>query len=527
MSDDPGLAGDAIASQEETIAFLSRPATYGTDRVDLAETHTSIVFLTGDRAYKLKKAVRYTYLDYSTTEARRRFCEAELAVNRALAPDLYLSVEPVARRTDGSLRLGGAGTAVDWVVAMHRFDAADQFDRMAERHALPLDLMRLLADRIAEVHRAAAPTPQFGGEAGLRQATLYTIQNLRLAVGHGLERDAVESWIARVSRAIDRAAPLLERRRIGGHVRSCHGDLHLSNICLFRGSPTLFDAIEFDPALSCTDILYDLAFLLMDLRFRGLDAHGNAVFNRYLDRLDEMDGIEALPLFMSARAGIRAQIAIAAVLHRHAAGDTAAAEDKARRYLGLADALLAPSAPCLVAIGGVSGTGKSTLAYRLAPALAAAPGARVIRSDMLRKRAAGIRPETRLPAEAYTKEAHAENHRRLLNEARIALEAGRGAIVDAVLALASERDELEALARGLGVPFQGLWLDAPVEVLERRIASRRDDASDAGIAVMRQQTIFAERPSGWAMIDAAASPDAMAATAAKILGLPPGIPSAT
>jgi len=505
------------ASQEETIAFLSRPATHGVARVETIETHTAIVFLAGERACKLKKAVHYTYLDYSTPEARRRFCEAELAVNRPLAPALYLAVESVTRARDGGLRIGGEGEAVDWLVVMRRFDQADQFDRMAERHALPIELMRPLADRIAAFHRRAASTPHYGGVEGMRKATGFTIENLRLAVGHGLAREGVERWIGRAVAAIDRLAPLLERRREAGHVRACHGDLHLQNICLFEGQPTLFDAIEFDPALSCTDVLYDLAFLLMDLRHRGLEAHGGTVFNRYLDRCDEADGLEALPLFMSARAGIRAQIAIANALHRHEAGDNAALEAQARGYLALALELLEPSAPRLLAIGGVSGTGKSTLAYAMAPGLASAPGARVVRSDILRKRAAGVSPESRLPESHYTVEAHAENHRRLLAEVRAVLAAGRAVIVDAVLALPSERGELEALARQAGVPFQGLWLDAPVEMLERRILQRRGDASDAGIEVMRAQLQRGGIPAGWQIVDASGAPAAVAAAAVKLL----------
>jgi aminoglycoside phosphotransferase family enzyme/predicted kinase len=505
------MTNDPSDPQEEVIAFLSRGTTFGVSKVDVIETHASIVFLAGDLAYKLKKNLRYSYLDYSSVALRRAACEAEFAINGRLAPHLYRGVQPVTREND-RLALGGAGEPIDWLLIMRRFDQEMQFDRMAARGALPIELMRPLADRIAEVHAAAPRRPDHGGRDGLHKAIDITIENLKIAAAHGLPREDADRWSAMAVAALETLAPLLERRRVDGHVRACHGDLHLQNICLFEGVPTLFDAIEFDEAISCTDVLYDVAFLLMDLRYRGLDIHGNRIFNRYLDRVDEAAGLPALPLFLSTRAAIRAQIAVASALHRHdGAGDLKPFIDQARSYLDLALSFLAPAAPRLIAVGGVSGTGKTTVANAIAPSIQPVPGARVLRSDVLRKRAAGISPETRLSASAYSLEAHEENYRRLLDETRLCLSSGYSVIVDAVFAKAGERAALRDLAESVKVPFVGLWLDAPQAALERRIAGRHDDASDATVEVLHKQLGWVEKPTDWRRVDADGLSDAVVA----------------
>jgi aminoglycoside phosphotransferase family enzyme/predicted kinase len=512
--------------QDEVYAFLSRPETFGADRVERIETHASIVFLAGAEAYKLKKAVRYSYLDYSTQQKRRAACEAELAINRRFAPRLYLRVEPVLRAADGALRRGfgkdgehGEGEAVDWLLVMRRFDQDDRLDHMAERGALNPAIMIALADRIAALHAAAEPRRDFGGASGFRPAIEGALENLRVAVPQGLPEKEVEAWGEAAFAALERQAGLLDRRRAAGKVRACHGDLHLQNICLVEGVPTLFDAIEFDPAIYTIDVLYDLAFLLMDLHRRGLDRYGNLVFNRYLDRCDETDGLAALPLFIAVRAAIRAQVTAAAAAHRHDGGDPAEAMEQAARYLDLARASLAPEPPRLLCVGGVSGTGKSTLAFRLAPSLGAAPGARLLRSDVLRKRLAGVAEAERLPAKFYTAAAHEAVYARLEQEARRCLAGGRAVVIDAVCGAKAERARFVALAREMGVPFDGLWLTAPPEQLAARIRARKSDASDATVEVLHRQLATVEPPEEWRRIDAGRAPEAMEKAALAALGV--------
>ncbi|HEX7966653.1 MAG TPA: AAA family ATPase [Stellaceae bacterium] len=495
--------------QRDVVAFLSDGASYGTPgaAVERVVTHCSIIFLAGERAFKLKRAVRFSYLDYSTLALRERFCRAEFALNRRTAPEIYLGVRSINRDSRGPLALDGEGPVVDWVVEMRRFAEESLFSRMAEAGRLTPALLRSLADIIADFHASAEVIGSRGGHAGLAAAVATNDDNLRLAAPP-LDRGLIDRLRDASAARLDGIGPLLDARREHGRVRRCHGDLHLRNICLFGGRPTLFDCIEFNDAFSCIDVLYDFAFLLMDLMHRGLDDLANLVFNRYLDRTGDSEGLPALPLFISARAAVRAHVL--GILARPD-NDTEAAEP--RSYLELALASLAEESPRLIAIGGLSGSGKSTLAQALAAGFRPAPGARVIRSDVVRKRLMQVPPETRLPRESYTPAASREVYETLNREAATTLAAGYTAIVDAAFLRADERQAIAAVARDAGVPFAGLWLEAPAELLARRIEARRNDASDADRAVLELQLGMDPGPLDWQRIDAASETTSMLAAA--------------
>ncbi len=506
--------------QDEVIAFLSRPEAYdaGGGVVERIDTHGAVVFLVGERAYKLKRAVSYSYLDYGSVEKRRRFCEAELALNRRTAPELYLAVEKLSRDGDGALRLGGDGPAVDWLVVMRRFDQDALLDRVAARGELDRGLVLALADRIVAFHREAEPTPGFGGHAGMAEVLRSDVKNLRLGVPAAFDAASVEALAEEATATLDRLGPLLDRRRDEGRVRRCHGDLHLRNICLVDGVPTLFDCIEFNDSIACIDVLYDLAFLLMDLDHRGLAGPANTLMNRYFDRSDEREGdLAALPLFLALRAEIRAHVGVAAAAAQAEPDKAAAQIESARGYFAAAQAYLRPAVPRLIAVGGLSGTGKSTLAYGLAPTLDGAPGARVLRTDMLRKRLAGVPPETRLPGAAYTRASARQVYEALYGAAAEALDAGRPVVVDAVFADPAERAAIARVAKTAGVPFTGLWLEAPAESLGRRIAARRGDASDATVDVLRRQLGYDLGSIGWTRIDAGGDAAASLSRAQAVL----------
>jgi len=492
------------ADQRAVIDFLSRPEAYGpgAEPVERIDTHGAVVFLAGDRAYKLKRAVKYSYLDYSTPEKRRDSCVAELALNRRTAPELYLAVEPVIRDEAGDLRVGGPGEAADWLVVMRRFDQDTLFDRLAERGRLDRRLILALADRIVAFHAIAEPTPGFGGRDGMRAVLQSDIENLRLGVPAAFDRPAVDAAAAECTAALERLGPLIDRRRDDGKVRRCHGDLHLRNICLIDGVPTLFDCIEFNDRIACIDVLYDLAFLLMDLDHRDLPALSNAVLNRYFDLAAEAESdLALLPLFLALRAEIRAHVGVAAAAAQPDPAKAAQQIEAARGYLVAALAYLRPTRPRLVAIGGLSGTGKSTLAYGLAPTLDRPLGARVLRTDVLRKRLAGVTPETRLPDSAYSRDMTVRVYAALYDAAAAALATGRPVIVDAVFADPAERSAVAEVAARASMPFTGLWLEAPAEVLEARIAARSGDASDATIAVLRRQLGYDLGRIDWTPID--------------------------
>ena len=510
--------------QREVIAFLSRPDSYGQagGRVERIDTHGAVVFLIGDRAYKLKRAVRFSYLDYSTVERRRVFCQAELALNRRTAPELYLAVVPVTRAADGRRAIGGAGDPVEWLVVMRRFDQASLLDRMAESDRLDRRLVLALADRVVAFHRAAEPAPEFGGRAGTRAVLDSDIANLRLGVPTAFNQPAVDAFAAEIAAALDRVGDLLDRRRDGGRVRRCHGDLHLRNICLIDGVPTLFDGIEFDDRIACIDVLYDLAFLLMDLDHRRLGELANAALNRYVDLAGEPEAaLATLPLFLAQRAAIRAHVGVAAAAAQPDVAAQAAQFAAARAYLVAALGYLRPVRPRLVAIGGLSGTGKSTLAYAIAPGLGGPAGGRVIRSDVLRKRLAGVAPETRLPGSAYGRQASRAVYAALCDGAAAALAAGQPVIADAVFAAPEERAAIAAVAAKAGVPFHGLWLEAPAGLLEARIAARAGDASDATVEVLRRQLGYELGAIDWTRIDMGGDRDSCLSRARAALNRPP------
>ena len=494
--------------QAETLAFLRDAAAPGSP-VETRETHISIVVLAGARVFKLKRAVRLGYVDFSTPEKRLAACKRELLLNRRTAPALYRAVRRITRADDGRLAFDGPGRLVDAVVEMARFDEDTLFDRLAMRGRLTPRLMTELAGAVARFHGEAAVD---GGERGAAiMAGVLGINERALATTKLFEPGAVEAFNRSFRAAQARHAALLDRRQAKGCVRLCHGDLHLRNICLVDGVPTLFDCLEFDAAMATIDVLYDLAFLLMDLWHRDLAPLANLALNRYLDARNETDGLALLPYFMAVRAAVRAHVD--ATTAEAGAGDVAALRDEARAYFDLALDLLRPRPPRLVAIGGFSGSGKSTVAAGIAAELGPPPGARVLSSDRIRKRLFNVAAETRLPESAYRPETSQEVYGRLFDEARAALGLGYGVVAEAVFDRAEDRTAIAEIAAVLGVPFTGIWLDAPVERLVERIGGRQGDPSDATERIVRAQLARAPGPIAWRRIDAAGD---IAATLAAV-----------
>jgi uncharacterized protein len=324
----------ASDDQSAVIDFLSRPASYGThaDAVKRIDTHCSIVFLVQDRAYKLKRAIRYAALDYTTLALRRAACEAELVLNRRTAPDLYLGVQAIKRDATGALTFDGPGPTLDHVVVMRRFAQSDLFDQMAETGRLTPALMRALGEAVARLHLAAEVTPAFGGSGAIRRVIADNDRELA-KVASELDGAAVGTLSGQARAALDRLAPLLDRRRTEGKVRRGHGDLRLANICLCAGRPTLFDGIEFSDEIGCIDVLYDLAFLLMDLRLRGRDDLSRVVLDAYLTLMPEGDGLPALPLFLALRAATRSYALAGGARRQSDPGNAARLLAAARRHI--------------------------------------------------------------------------------------------------------------------------------------------------------------------------------------------------
>jgi aminoglycoside phosphotransferase family enzyme len=293
-----------MSGQHEVIGFLSRADSYGCPggTVERIETHRSLIFLCSERVYKLKREIAYASLDFLTLENRERACRAELRLNRRTAPDLYLEVRPITRGAGGLLQFDSAGQVVDWVVVMRRFPQQALFDRMAEKGLLTRDLIRRLGSEIARFHASAEITPQFGGAEGIREA-IETNHGELCQHSRQLDATAIHGLYREQLHALGNMADLLDQRRRDGHVRRCHGDMRLANICLFEGRPTLFDGIEFSDRIACIDVLYDLAFVLVDLRHHDLAALADLLLECYLAQTQEEP--LPLPLFLSVRAATR------------------------------------------------------------------------------------------------------------------------------------------------------------------------------------------------------------------------------
>jgi uncharacterized protein len=490
----------------ELLDFMGRHETYDPPpaTVERIDTHASIVFLAGPFAYKVKRAVKYPFLDFSTLEKRREACRNELRVNTRTAPQLYLEVVPVTIGKDGRFQLDGKGKGVEWVLRMRRFGQDKLYDRMAGEGRLPLASMAPLAEVIAAFHDSADRllNPD-QGVVPLR--TILRDNEEAFASSRKVIPPEAALELTRLSRErLAALTPLLRARAQGGYVRHCHGDLHLRNIVEIDGAPVLFDAIEFDDSLATIDVLYDLAFLLMDLGKRGLTAHANAVLNAYLDQegsTANLIGLAALPLFLAMRAAIRAKVEL---LRAKTGAPERAAEtrEEVRSYFELARSLLAPVPPRLIAIGGFSGSGKSAISRAIAPYIGAFPGAVHVRSDVERKRLFGVAQTKKLPERAYAPEVSNQVYAICRKRALMGLQGGQAVIVDAVHAKQEEREAVQAIAAKDGIPFTGLWLEAPPEVMRERVASRARDVSDATPPVVDTQLTYDIGKQDFEVIDA-------------------------
>lgn len=511
------LVDVVVDDQREIRTWLERPETYGPEcrQVDRHETHSAVVYLAGPLAYKLKRAVRYDYLDFSTVERRRRYAELEVALNRRTAPSIYRRAVAITR-DGGQLVLDGSGPAVDWLVEMTRFPDDAVCDRLAVNGRLPVAAAAALANEVAALHARAERRAGKGGAAGLRWVIDGNEAAFRGFDAGWFPAERAAAVTAAARRALDAHAARLDERRDEGFVRQCHGDLHLGNVVMLDGVPTPFDAVEFNDDIACVDTAYDLAFLLMDLWHRRLAAHANVLLTEYLRLTGDVGALNVLPLLLSCRAAVRAKVT-ATLAELATAGGRVELEASARAYLDLAARFLEPRPAVLVAIGGRSGTGKSTVAAALAPRLGAAPGAWLLRSDVERKMLFGVTPESPLPAVAYGRGTSTRVYAGLRVDARLALEAGHSVVCDAVFGRPRERAEMARVAEDAGVPFVGLWLDASEAVAAARVEARHGDASDADAAVVQAQSVTVEPADEWRRIDASGSPAETLAAAAAIL----------
>lgn len=489
-------------SHAEICAFLARPQTYGLaagQQVDIVETHISVVFLAGQRAFKLKKPVVFPYLDHSARSQRLAACRTELEVNRRFSPQLYLGLGAV-RAAPGGLVLCAPPDEIDWeteeitepLVVMRRFASEAQLDHVAQRSGVDAPLADRLGQMVADIVRLAprrsCPWPDI-----LRDIIDESLDELA-GIPAVFDRDDVVEMHRLLRDSIDAQRRLLHSRAAAGLVRRCHGDLHLRNIAFIEGRPVPFDALEFDEALATTDVQYELAFLIMDLLHLGLEEAAARVLSVAVTQMDDFAGVALLPVYAALRAIIRCKVGASSLPQRPQA------RQEVKTYWALAKRLLRPVPARLVAIGGLSGSGKTTCAFALAPRLG--PFAVVIRSDVVRKRHLGLDIFEAAPAQSYVPSVSTEIYDKMFEAARAVLAAGLPVVLDGVFADRSERDKCTALAKEFGLPFHGIWLEAGLPDRQARIGVRTEDASDADAEVARRQIDHVTGAMHWERIDA-------------------------
>ncbi len=497
------------------ITALLEPARYAgvqpqpVERVELMETHGAWVLLAGDFAYKIKKPVRFPFMDFSTLALRRQACETEIRVNRRFqnldrpATQLYLGVLPIvgtpAQPRWGEAGAADAGQAIEYAVQMRRFDEAARLDHLCERGALAPELLAGLARRMAAFQARAAVAgagQPWGHPAAAMRWPRDNFNTLRTALTDPADAARVRELSDWTEQRFNAIEPLLARRRQKGRVREGHGDLHLANLVLIEDEVLPFDAIEFNDDLRWIDVANDMAFAWMDLLNHARPGLANALLSAWLDASGDVSAPTVWAFFASYRAGVRAKVAAIRLGQLGGAGASPEADAslaEARRYLALAHDIAHPPAPRLLITHGLSGSGKTWASSRW---LAAETSGRAIRlrSDVERKRLHGLSAlassGSGLNTGLYSPQAHGDTYASLLDRARLLLADGWTVLVDAAFLRTAERDGFAALAQGAGLPFHILACEAPVAVLRQRISERRArgvDASEATLAVLEQQ----------------------------------------
>lgn len=453
---------------------------------EVIETHISWVLLLPQFAYKIKKPVRLAFLDYSTPQLRRHFCEEEVRLNRRFAPSLYLGVSRVTG-TPAQPALDGAGPVLDYAVRMRRFPAGSLFSERAAAGTLGAADIDRLAQMLGASHASAPATCDAAGTVALSGRTLLALEGCA-AVLPPEERAALRDWIASAGGEVD---ALWQARRAAGHARECHGDLHLANLVELEGEVAAFDCIEFDAGLRCIDVVEDVAFTHMDLAARGFPALAARFLNGWLELTGEYEGLPGLRLCLVYRALVRA-------MAEHLRGAAAAAG----HYAAQALAWSRPASPRLAITHGLPGSGKTWRSQRW---LEAQGGIR-IRSDVERKRLFGLDrlADSRASGvQIYTAEATLQTYGRLFALARLVLQAGWPVVLDAAFLREDERAQAQALAAAQGVPFSILGCEAPPDVLRQRLAARQGDASEADGFVLEKLRAAAQplRPDERALLE--------------------------
>jgi len=470
------------------IAALQNPTLFAhpVTQFNLIETHISWVLLTGEFAYKIKKPVDFGFLNFTTLEARKHFCEEELRLNQRLAADLYLEVLPISGSPDKP-QLGGAGQPMEYAIKMRQFPQENLLNAVQARGELTAAHIDDLAAQIADFHRKTPPVAanhplcSVAAICAPMWQNFAQIEPLLSEEADKAQLAALKGWM---QASISRLTPILAERGANGKIRECHGDLHLGNAILREsGAVALFDCIEFNEEFRLIDQALDAAFLAMDLEDRGLNALARRFTNAWLEHSGDWQALQLLPLYKAHRALVRAKVGLFRLGQEQDAAQREAILAQYRSYIALAESYSAIPAPFLVLMHGLSGTGKSHLARQLADA----SGAICLRSDVERKRLFADKKRR------YSEQANQQTYAHLHSLAEMALLTGYSVIIDAAYLKRSERDTAKKIAQSIGAAWLILACEAPLALIEQRICARKQlgiDASDADLAVVCAQQRF-------------------------------------
>ena len=519
------LDSHPIARQRSLVQALENPAVYehAVSGLRVIETHASWVILTGTYVYKIKKAVNFGFLDYSTLQKRKFNCQQELRLNRRFAPQVYLDVVAISGTFEQpSLQAGGE--PLEYAVRMKQFPQSALLSTLAAQHTLTAEHIDTLAALLPAMHAAvdiADKLSQYGLPDDIHHWVTENFDHIRPVLrepGQRQQLDRIELWC---QQEFEEKRALIERRRGDGFVRECHGDLHLGNLAIIDDRITPFDGIEFNPQLRWIDVISELAFLVMDIRDRGYPRLSCRLLNVYLQHTGDYSGLALLRYYLVYRALVRAKVAVLRLAQVTSTLDEQDAWHEYASYMELAAHYLQPPLVALIITHGVSGSGKSYHAARLAEQL----GAIQIRSDIERKRLhgypAGAGTQSGIRAGIYSVDASARTRERLALLAATVIEAGYPVIMDATFLQFAWREQFRRLAASLSVPFVVLHFEADKQTLCARIRSRQaggDDPSEAGIEVLEAQLASQDRLMPDEMADVLSVEPSMDPSTGELLG---------
>jgi len=471
------------------LEFLTNPKSYPhptSAKIRHLETHISHIFLCGEYAYKLKKGLDLGFLDFTSLEKRKFYCEEELRLNSIFAPEIYLDVVPIYKH-EGQLSFQKDGEVVEYLLKMREFNQEDIFSSIVERDDFSTDLFTELAQKLARVHQKAASNAAISAYASPENIRKIADQNFAQThqyIGRCLSKVSFERIRKFTLSFIEENDLLFKSRQESGRIRECHGDLHLNNICIYKGEIQFFDRIEFNKEFRNIDVIYDLAFLIMDLHHKNQRALATRVMNEYLEQTGDYKGAALLSFYASLRAYIRGKV----TSFRLNNVDISPEEkdniiEEATSYFDLAESYAAKKKPGLYITCGLSGSGKSTVARRIA----AKEEFMIIRSDAMRKHLTAVPLYEKGPESIYKSEVSVATYNKLIELADFLTDYGVSVLLDAKFDKKELRSRALELAERKNLNFKILYCHASPDELKNRLRERAGDVSDADASLIDRQ----------------------------------------